>query len=143
MLICKLLTSPLAHAKVKHLDISAALAMPGVRAILTADELPQPADSVSDSGAVIKASPWGERALTMEPHYQGEPILAVAATDEAAATAAIEAIEIAFEPLPFVIDPLDSLRPGGPNARTDGNAWLSPEKPGEQTEGWRTEMDDR
>ncbi len=132
MLICKLLTSPLPHAKVKHLDISAALAMPGVRAILTADELPQPADSASDSGAMIKASPWSERALTMEPHYQGEPIVAVAATDEAAATAALEAIDITFEPLPFVIDPLDSLRPGGPNARTNGNVWLPPGKPGEQ-----------
>ena len=132
MLICKLLTSPLPHARVKHLDTSAALAIPGVRAILTADELPPPADSVSDSGVAIKASPWAERALTMEPHFQGEPILAVAATDEAAATAAIEAIDISFEALPFVIDPLESLRPGGPNARTGGNVWLPPGKPGEQ-----------
>ena len=132
MLVCKLLTSPLPHARVTRLDTGAALAMPGVRAILTADELPPPADSVSDSGAVIKASPWAERALTMEPHYQGEPVLAVAATDEATAAAAIEAIDIAFEALPFVIDPLDSLRPDGANARTDGNVWLPPEKPGEQ-----------
>ncbi|MES9995745.1 molybdopterin cofactor-binding domain-containing protein [Desulfovibrio aminophilus] len=124
MLVCRLLTSPLPHARVRRLDTSAALALPGVRAILTADELPSPADSSSDSGEVIKASPWGERALTMEPLYQGDPVLAVAAVDEAAAIAAMEAIEIEYEPLPFVIDPLDSLRPGGPNARTDGNAWL-------------------
>ena len=128
MLVCKLLTSPMPHAKVKHLDIRAALAMPGVRAILTPEDLPPPADSVTDRGEVIKASPWGEHALTMEPLYQGEPILAVAATDEAAAAAAIEAIEIDFEPLPFVIDPLDSLRPGGPSARADGNVWLPPGK---------------
>jgi CO/xanthine dehydrogenase Mo-binding subunit len=81
---------------------------------------------------VIKASPWGERGLTMEPLYQGDPILAVAAIDEATAAAAIEAVDIDFEPLPFVIDPLDSLRPGGPNACTDGNVWLPPQKPGEQ-----------
>ena len=131
MLVCKLLTSPMPHAKVKRLDIKAALAMPGVRAILTADDLPPPADSVTDRGEVIKASPWAEPALTMEPLYQGEPILAVAATDEAAAVAAIEAIEIDFEPLPFVINPLDSLRPGGPNARTGGNVWLPAGKAGE------------
>lgn len=131
-LICKLLTSPLPHAKVKHLDTRAALAMPGVRAILTADELPPPADSISDRGEVIKVNPWGEPALTMEPLFQGEPILAVAAIDEATAAAAIEAIEISFDELPFIVDPLDSLRPGGPNARGDGNVWLPPGKPGEQ-----------
>lgn len=124
MLVCKLLTSPMPHAKVKRLDTRAALALPGVRAILTADDLPPPADSVTDRGEVIKASPWAEPALTMEPLYQGEPILAVAATDEAAAAAALEAVEIDFEPLPFVVNPLDSLRRGGPNARTDGNVWL-------------------
>ncbi|MFP5222822.1 MAG: xanthine dehydrogenase family protein molybdopterin-binding subunit [Acidobacteriota bacterium] len=132
MLVCRLLTSPMPHARVTRLDTRAALAMPGVRAILTAEDLPPPADSVTDTGAVIKASPWAERGLTMEPLFQGDPILAVAATDEASAVAAIEAIDIAFEPLPFVVDPLDSLRPGGPNARTDGNVWLPPQKSGEQ-----------
>ncbi len=131
MLVCKLLTSPMPHAKVKRLDTRTALAMPGVRAILTADELPPPADIVTDIGEMIKASPFAERALTMEPLYQGDPVLAVAATDEAAAVAAIEAIDIDFEPLPFVIDPLDSLRPGGPNARGDNNVWLPPGKSGE------------
>ena len=56
--------------------------MPGVRAILTADDLPAPADTLTDNGTVIKASRWGERGLTMEPVYHGEPILAVAAVDE-------------------------------------------------------------
>src|ERR1700730_3836878 len=74
MLFCKLLLSPLPHARVKRIDASQALAMPGVRAILTANELPAPADSVTDNGTVIKASRWAERGLTMEPLYQGEPI---------------------------------------------------------------------
>src|SRR6202795_5065951 len=81
MLFCKLLLSPVAHGRVKHLDLSKALAMPGVKAILTEDDLPAPADSVTDLGAVIKANRQGEKALTMEPLYQGEPILAVAAVD--------------------------------------------------------------
>ena len=77
--------------------------MPGVKAILTADDLP--------------ASPTGgERALTNEPLYEGEPILAVAAVDELTAAEAIERIDLDLEPLPFVVDPVDSLRPGSPNA---------------------------
>jgi CO/xanthine dehydrogenase Mo-binding subunit len=126
MLFCKLLLSPLPHARVQHIDASEALAMPGVRAILTADDLPAPADTLTDNGTVIKASKWGERGLTMEPLYQGEPILAIAAVDELTAAEAIERIQIDFEPLPFVVDPLDTLRPGGPNPRTDGNVWVTP-----------------
>jgi len=104
--------------------------MPGVKAILTADDLPAPADTLTDNGTVIKASKWGERGLTMEPLYEGEPILAVAAVDELTAVEAIEKIRIDFERLPFVVDPLDTLRPGGPNPRTDGNVWMQP--PGSQ-----------
>ena len=115
---------------------SAALAMPGVKAILTADELPPPANSINDNGTVIMANPRGYQALTNEPLFQGQPILAVAAIDELTAANAIEKIKINFEPLPFVTDPLASLRPGGPNARTDGNVWVRvpppPPKPGEK-----------
>jgi CO/xanthine dehydrogenase Mo-binding subunit len=126
MLFCKLLLSPMPHARVKHIHTNAALAMPGVKAILTAGDLPAPADTLTDDGTVIKASKWGERGLTNEPVYQGEPILAVAAVDELSAAEAIEKIQIDFELLPFVIDPLDTLRPGGPNPRTDGNVWTRP-----------------
>jgi xanthine dehydrogenase molybdenum-binding subunit len=126
MLFCKLLLSPMPHARVKRIHSDAALAMPGVKAILTANDLPAPADTLTDNGTVIKASKWGERGLTNEPVYQGEPILAVAAVDELTAAEAIEKIQIDFELLPFVVDPLDTLRPGGPNPRTDGNVWTRP-----------------
>ena len=129
MLFCKLLLSPMPHARVRRIDAKAALAMPGVKAMLTADDLPAPADTLTDNGTVIKASKWGERGLTMEPLYQGEPVLAVAAVDELTAAEAIERIQIDFEPLPFVVDPLDTLRPGGPNPRTDGNVWTRPASP--------------
>src|SRR5580700_5683082 len=136
MLFCKLLLSPVPHGRVKHLDVSKAMAMPGVKAILTQDDLPAPADSVTDLGVTIKANPLGEKALTNEPLYQGEPVLAVAAVDEYTAAEAIEAIDIDFEPLPFAIDPLDTLRPGGPNPRVGGNTWYRPpapaSKPGER-----------
>ncbi len=126
MLFCKLLLSPMPHARVKRIHTNAALAMPGVKAILTANDLPAPADTLTDNGTVIKASKWGERGLTNEPVYQGEPILAVAAVDELTAAEAIEKIELDLEPLPFVTDPLDTLRPGRPNPRTDGNVWSRP-----------------
>ena len=136
MLFCKLLLSPVPHGRVRHLDLSKALAMPGVKAILTQDDLPAPADSVTDLGVVIKANKQGEKALTMEPLYQGEPILAVAAVDELTAAEAIEQIDIEFEHLPFAIDPLDTLRPDGPNPRVEGNVWVKqpmpPAEPGER-----------
>ena len=136
MLFCKLALSPMPHARVRGIDARAALAMPGVKAILTADELPAPANSINDNGTVILANPRGFQALTNEPLYQGQPILAVAAVDELTAAEAIEKIKIDLEPLPFVVDPLVSLRPDGPNARTDGNVWVRvpppPPKPGER-----------
>src|SRR5262245_1639774 len=110
MLFAKLLLSPMPHARVRRIDTSAALAMPGVKAILTADDLPD-----------LRGA---ERALTNEPFYQGEPILAVAAVDELTAADAVERIEIDLEPLPFVVDPVESLKPGSPNGRLEGNVWF-------------------
>jgi xanthine dehydrogenase molybdenum-binding subunit len=129
MLFCKLLLSPYPHARIKRVDASRALAMPGVKGILTADELPAPADVVTDLGQRIAANTKGEKALTDEPVYQGEPVLALAAVDELTASDAIEKIEIDWEPLPFAVDPLVSLRPDGPNARLEGNIWGRPKPP--------------
>ena len=118
MLFTKLLLSPMPHARVLGFDTRAALAMPGVKAILTADDLPD-----------LRGA---ERALTNEPLYQGEPILAVAAVDELTAAEAIERIDVRLEPLPFVVDPVESLRPTGANGRTEGNVWYAapPAAPG-------------
>ena len=82
--------------------------MPGVIGILRASEVPP------------REGPR-EACLTDHPKYEGEPILALAAETEEIAAAAIEMIEVDLEPLPFVLDPLDSLRPGGPNAFVEGN----------------------
>lgn len=108
MVFCKLLLSPMPHARVRRIDASRALRMEGVIDILTADEVP------------ATEAP-GEPILSNEPLYEGAPILAVAAVDETTAAAAIEAIDVDLEPLPFVLDPLESLRPGGPDAYEQGN----------------------
>ena len=108
MLFAKLLLSPMPHGRVRSVDTRAAMAMPGVEAILTADDLPE-----------VEAPE--ERMLTNEPLYEGEPILAIAAATEEQAADAIEKVQIDIEPLPFAVDPLESLRPGGSNARLEGN----------------------
>ncbi len=124
MLFCRLLKSPMPHARVRSLDTSEALGIEGVVAILTADEVPTtpgPSDNI----------------LTNEPHFVGEPILAVAAVSEKIAQDAIDRIKVDLEPLPFCLDPLESLRPEGPNARTDGNTIVS--RQGVQEIKWREE----
>jgi xanthine dehydrogenase molybdenum-binding subunit len=138
MLFCKLLTSPMPHARVKRLDTSKAMAMPGVKAILTADEMPG-AQAGATLGENVQSSAQAERGLTNEPLYQGEPILAIAATSEAIAAEAVEAVDIEFEPLPYVVDVIESLKPGGPNARTQGNVWIRPPAPPPAAAGGRGE----
>jgi len=128
MLFAKLVLSPMPHARVKSIDMSAALAMPGVKAILTVDDLPQVVEG-ANLGEGIIASTLSERGLTMEPLYEGEPVLAVAAVDELTAAEAVERILIEYEPLPFAVDPVESLRPDSPNARTQGNVWVRPAAP--------------
>ncbi len=108
MLFCRLLGSPMPHARVKNIDASEALKMKGVVAVLTADEVPS-------------FPPPNNPILTNEPRFIGEPILAVAAVDETTAANAIDAIKLDIEPLPFTVDPLESLFPRGPDARANGN----------------------
>ncbi len=108
MLHCKLLLSPMPHALVKSIDASEALAMDGVIAVLTADDVP----------AVEGA---GQKILTNEPCFVGDPIAAIAAESETIAANALEKIKLELEPLPFTVDPLESLYPGGPDARQGGN----------------------
>jgi xanthine dehydrogenase molybdenum-binding subunit len=137
MLFVKLLLSPMPHARIRSIDASEALKMPGVHAILTADELPVVGPPARGVAAAEEEGPGGrgrgvappqpnvkpELGLTNEPVFQGEPILAVAAVDEFTAAEAIERIKVDLEPLPFCVDPIQSLRPGGPNARLEGNVY--------------------
>ena len=82
MLFARLLLSPYAHARIRSIDASAALAMPGVKAILTGDDVPGPKDQINDNGTIIRANPRSETALANEAMYQGQPVLAVCAVSE-------------------------------------------------------------
>jgi len=108
MVFLKFLGSPMPHARVKSIDVSEALAMQGVVGALTPDDVPAPQGI-------------NEVILSNEPSYVGEPVVAIAAESEEIAADALDKVKIEFEPLPFVVDPLDSLYPGGPNARELGN----------------------
>src|SRR5260221_548759 len=81
----KLPLSPMPRAGVLRIDPSAALAMPGVKGIITEADLPG-AQAGAELGENVRASAQTERGLTMEPLYEGEPILALAAVDELTAT---------------------------------------------------------
>ncbi len=108
MAFIRILASPMPHATVKKIDLGRAQKVPGFLAALTPDDVKQP-------------KPPGQPILSAEPAYAGQPIVAIAAETEQAAEDAVAAIEIELEPLPFCVDPLESLRPGGPNAHTGGN----------------------
>ena len=128
MLFARLLLSPVPHARIRRIDTSAALAMPGVVAILTGEDVPKPGGPlVQGEGAAQRANTLPEVALATEPLYQGEPIAAVAAVDELTAAEAIEKLKVEYEVLPFVVDPIATLRPGGPNPRLEGNIWRPPQ----------------
>src|SRR5947207_14090162 len=75
MVFCKLLLSPMPHCRVRRIDAREALAMPGVRGILTADDLPAP-PKPAGSDAAPPLPP--EAAVTNEPVQQGAPIRALA-----------------------------------------------------------------
>src|SRR3984957_20755144 len=79
MLFAKLLLSPVPHGHIRSIDMSAALAMPGVKGIITVDDMPKPADAMPDLGQRIPANPLGERGPPNIPPFPGEPILPVCA----------------------------------------------------------------
>ena len=106
MLHATVVRSPMAHARVRGLDASAARSMPGVEAILGAGELaaelrPIPVRLVPDERLLR----YLQRPLaTRRVRYVGEPVALVVARSRAAAEDAAERVEMDFEPLPAVTD---------------------------------------
>jgi len=96
-LVGAILRSPLAHATIRGIDVAAALAIPGVRAVVTG------ADCDIAYGVIPIAQ--NEFPLARERvRYRGEPVAAVAAVDAATASAALDAIVLDLEPLPAYFD---------------------------------------
>ena len=112
MLACKLLPSTRTHARIVKIDTSRAAELPGVHCVITGADFP---DIRFGSGALK------DRYImpTEVVNFVGEPIAAVAADDEATAQEAIDLIEVEYEDLPAVINPLASMASGASTVHPD------------------------
>jgi 4-hydroxybenzoyl-CoA reductase subunit alpha len=102
MLFCKILRSPHAHARILQIDVSRALQLDGVKAVLTGADLPIPF-------GILPVS-QDEHALCPDRvRFVGDPVAAVAATTEEAATAALDLIDVEYQPLESIGSPEEAL----------------------------------
>ena len=108
MLHGKILRSAVPHAKIRNIDISKAKKLKGVKAIITSKDTPKIKFSVSPT--------WPDKLILVDEkvRYIGDEIAAVAAVDEEIAEEALELIEVDWEELPAVFDPLEAMQPGAP-----------------------------
>ncbi|HEX2886408.1 xanthine dehydrogenase family protein molybdopterin-binding subunit [Vineibacter terrae] len=115
-LIGKVLRSPHAHARIRSIDTSAAAALPGVKAVVTAQDFPDQPNVVVPTGEmqvnlrdVTRNVMAREKAL-----YEGHAVAAVAATTEAVARQALALIKVDYEVLPHVIDVEAAMKDDAP-----------------------------
>ncbi len=110
MLHCAILRSPHAHARITAVDTSAAERLSGVVAVVTGADARRwsyPAQTVPPG--------WGTYCLAADKvRFVGEPVAAVAATSRYVAEDALELIDVAYEPLPPVVDAAKALEEGSP-----------------------------
>src|SRR5262249_6703074 len=112
MLHARLLRSPHAHARIKKIDTSKAKALKGVRAVLTAADIPTLHHGAKTRGHAIMAI---DRVV-----FFGQPIAAVAADELSIADEALDLIEVEYDVLPAAVDPIKSMRPDAPRVADEG-----------------------
>jgi CO/xanthine dehydrogenase Mo-binding subunit len=110
MLYARLVTSPYAHARILKIDTSAALSLPGIVAVFTAETL-----GMAQAELLSRAQTPLARG---EALWCGQPVAVVVGETEAIAEDGANAVEVDYEPLPAVIDPEAAARPDSPPART-------------------------
>ncbi|MFL5247336.1 MAG: xanthine dehydrogenase family protein molybdopterin-binding subunit, partial [Myxococcales bacterium] len=115
MLYMDIVRSPYAHARIKKIDTSKALKIPGVLAVIDGPTLEKyklhwmPTIS-ADTQMVLPID---------EVMYQAQEVCAVIATERYIAADGADAVEVDYEPLPVMVDPLKSIAPGAPVLRKD------------------------
>jgi CO/xanthine dehydrogenase Mo-binding subunit len=116
MLYGKVLRSPYAHANIKSIKTDKAAALPGVKAVVTADDLPALADKMEQAGEqAINLSQLSANILARgKTLYDGHAVAAVAATSPHIADEALRLIEVDYEVLPPVMSVEDAMKPGAP-----------------------------
>jgi len=115
MLWMDIVRSPYAHAKIKSIDASRALATPGVLAVITGADLEK-------AGLHWMPTLAGDRQMVLPTDtvmYQAQEVAAVVATDRYSAADGVAAVEVHYEPLPVVVDPFRALQPDAPILRPD------------------------
>src|SRR5437764_4760370 len=112
LLHAKLLRSPHAHARITRIDTSRAKALAGVRAVLTAADMPY----------LKKKAPTRAHAVLAIDRvvFAGQPVAAVAADEPAIAEEALDLIEVQYEVLEAAVDPLQSMKAGAPPVADSG-----------------------
>ncbi len=111
MLVGRILRSPHPHAKILNIDISRALKLSGVKAIITSK------DTLGVKHGFVETPrypPDQYLLATDRVRFVGEEVAAVAATDPYVAEEALSLISVDYEPLPAVFDPEEAMRPGAP-----------------------------
>src|SRR5690349_5385015 len=105
-LSAKILRAPLPHARILGIDTSTANKLSGVRAIITG----------ADVAGVMVGLRMKDMPLLAQDRvrYVGEPVAAVAADNDEIAEEALGLIDVQYEELPFVTDPIEAIRPGAP-----------------------------
>jgi putative selenate reductase molybdopterin-binding subunit len=114
LLHIKLLRSPHPHARIRSIDKTAALAVPGVHMVLTFEDAP---DRLFSTARHEKAwmDPDDTRVLDPVVRFIGQKVAAVVAESEAAAEEGCRRIKVAYDILPAVIDPAQAIAPGAPS----------------------------
>ncbi len=104
----KILGSPIAHGRIKRIDISKAKALNGVLAVITGTDVP-------DTMYGVSPARYDEHVLAKEKvRHVGDPVAAVAAVDEKTAEQAVSLIEVEYEEFPAVFDPREAVAEGAP-----------------------------
>jgi len=104
-----------AHARIKHIDVSKALRLPGVQTVVTGHEIANKCGPIPVAGEIPKMKkPVMHLLATTKVIYVGQPVAAVLATDKYIARDAADLIEIDYEPLPAVTNPEKALQPDSP-----------------------------
>src|SRR6266404_4216265 len=111
MLHARILHSPHAHANIRSIDTSKALALPGVPAVLTYKDLPRVAHSTAGQ-PFPEPSPYDTYLLDNRVRYVGDWVAFVAAETPAIAEEALGLIEVDYDVLPAVFDPLEARLDG-------------------------------
>src|SRR5690242_4704445 len=115
-IVGKILRSPHAHARIRSIDTSKAAALPGVKAVMTAKDLPDHKfEYVGPERVAVNFWHVTRNVMAREKTlYEGHAVAAVAATDAATAEEALSLIAIDYEVLPHVIDVDEAMKPDAP-----------------------------